>query len=238
MRDGWNKIIVHQLDARTRPCNLVEIMPRLMERSDLTHFDGDGRSRMIDVSGKSVTQRRAIARGQVRMQPATLQQVMDGGAAKGDVIAVAELAGIMAARRTGDLIPLCHPLGLDAAGVRIAPDPELPGLVVTAEVLSTGRTGIEMAAMLGRETSLPLLPAMLAAPMPEGGPRETWWRASAAIDATGRLVVTSDPRRDSSLQRPLAEANALIRRPSGALASGAGELVDITLIAAIRLRSA
>lgn len=115
--------------------------------SDLTHFDYDGRPRMVDVSGKSVTQRRAVARGQVRMQPATLQQVMDGGAAKGDVIAVAELAGIMATKRTGDLIPLCHPLGLDAARVRIAPDPELPGLVVTAEVLSTGRTGSEMEAM-------------------------------------------------------------------------------------------
>ena len=115
--------------------------------SDLTHFDDDGRPRMVDDLGKLVTQRRAVARGQVRMQSATLQQVMDGGAAKGDVIAVAELAGVMAAKRTGDLIPLCHPLGLDAVEVRIAPDPDLSGLAVTAEVRSTGRTGIEMEAM-------------------------------------------------------------------------------------------
>ena len=115
--------------------------------SDLTHFDDDGRPRMVDVSGKPVTQRVAIARGRVRMEPVTLQLAMDGGAAKGDVIGVAELAGIMAAKRTGELIPLCHPLGLDAVEVRIAPDPELPGLAVTAAVRSTGRTGIEMEAM-------------------------------------------------------------------------------------------
>ena len=115
--------------------------------SDLTHFDDDGRPHMVDVSAKPVTARRAIARGQVRMESATLQRVMDGSTAKGDVIPVAELAGIMAAKRTGDLIPLCHPLGLDAVEVRIAPDPDLPGLAVTAEVRSTGRTGIEMEAM-------------------------------------------------------------------------------------------
>ena len=115
--------------------------------SDLTHFDDDGRPHMVDVSAKPVTARRAIARGQVRTESATLQRVMDGSTAKGDVIIVAELAGIMAAKRTGDLIPLCHPLGLDAVEVRIAPDPDLPGLAVTAEVRSTGRTGIEMEAM-------------------------------------------------------------------------------------------
>ena len=115
--------------------------------SDLTHFDDDGRPRRVNVSAKPVTARIAIARGRVRMEPATLQRVMDGGAAKGDVIAVAELAGIMAAKRTGDLIPLCHPLELDAVAMRITPDPDLPGLAVTAEVRSTGRTGIEMEAM-------------------------------------------------------------------------------------------
>ena len=115
--------------------------------SDLTHFDDDGRPRMVDVSAKPVTARVAIARGRVRMESATLSQVMDGGVAKGDVIGVAELAGIMAAKRTGDLIPLCHPLGLDAVEMRIVADPDLPGLAVTAEVRSTGRTGIEMEAM-------------------------------------------------------------------------------------------
>ena len=115
--------------------------------SDLTHFDDDGRPRMVDVSAKPVTARVAVARGRVRMEAATLQRVMDGGAAKGDVIAVAELAGIMAAKRTGDLIPLCHPLPLDAVALHIVPDSDLPGLTVTAEVRSTGRTGIEMEAM-------------------------------------------------------------------------------------------
>ena len=115
--------------------------------SNLTHFDDDGRPRMVDVSAKPVTARVAIARGRVRMESATLQRVMDGAAAKGDVIGVAELAGIMATKRTGDLIPLCHPLGLDAVEMRIVADPDLPGLAVTAEVRSTGRTGIEMEAM-------------------------------------------------------------------------------------------
>ncbi len=115
--------------------------------SELTHFDDEGRPRMVDVSGKLVTQRHAVARGRVRMEAATLRLVLEGAAAKGDVIGVAELAGIMAAKRTGELIPLCHPLGLDAVEVRIAPAPELPGLMVTAEVRSTGRTGIEMEAM-------------------------------------------------------------------------------------------
>lgn len=115
--------------------------------SDLTHFDDEGGPRMVDVSAKPETARRAVARGRVRMEATTLQLVMDRGVAKGDVITVAELAGIMAAKRTGDLIPLCHPLGLDAVEMRIAPDPDLPGLAVTAEGRSTGRTGIEMEAM-------------------------------------------------------------------------------------------
>jgi cyclic pyranopterin phosphate synthase len=115
--------------------------------SELTHFDDEGRPRMVDVSGKAVTARAAVAHGRVRMEAATLSLVMDGGAAKGDVMAVAELAGIMAAKRTGDLIPLCHPIGLDAVEVRISSDPDLPGLSVAAEVRSTGRTGIEMEAM-------------------------------------------------------------------------------------------
>jgi cyclic pyranopterin phosphate synthase len=112
-----------------------------------THFDEDGRARMVDVSAKPETLRVASARGRVRMEAATLDQVTSGGAAKGDVIAVAELAGIMAAKRTGDLIPLCHPIGLDSVTVRITPDPALPGLSVTAEARTTGRTGVEMEAL-------------------------------------------------------------------------------------------
>ena len=112
-----------------------------------THFDAEGRARMVDVSAKPETVRTASAQGRVRMEAATLAQVTDGGAAKGDVIAVAELAGIMAAKQTGTLIPLCHPIGLDSVAVRIAPDLALPGLTVTAEARTTGRTGVEMEAM-------------------------------------------------------------------------------------------
>ena len=115
--------------------------------SDLTHFDADGRPRMVDVSAKEVTARQATAHGRVRMERATLDRVIAGTSAKGDVIAVAELAGIMAAKRTGDLIPLCHPLGLDAVAVRIVLDPALPGLTVTATTRTSGRTGVEMEAL-------------------------------------------------------------------------------------------
>jgi cyclic pyranopterin phosphate synthase len=110
-----------------------------------THFDADGRAHMVDVSAKPATARAATARGRVRMEPATLDAVHS--ATKGDVIAVAELAGIMAAKQTGTLIPLCHPIGLDSVSVRIEADATLPGLVVTAEARCTGRTGVEMEAM-------------------------------------------------------------------------------------------
>lgn len=112
-----------------------------------THFDADGKARMVDVSAKPETLRAATASGQVRMEAATLAAVMDGGAAKGDVIAIAELAGIMAAKQTGTLIPLCHPIGLDSVTVKIVADAGLPGLVVVAEARCTGRTGVEMEAM-------------------------------------------------------------------------------------------
>ena len=110
-----------------------------------THFDADGRARMVDVSAKPETSRAATARGRVRMEAATLAAVEH--AAKGDVITVAELAGIMAAKQTGALIPLCHPIGLDSVSVRIEQDAALPGLTVTAEARCTGRTGVEMEAM-------------------------------------------------------------------------------------------
>ena len=112
-----------------------------------THFDAEGRVRMVDVSAKPATVRAASARGRVRMAATTLAAVIQGDGAKGDVIAVAELAGIMAAKQTGTLIPLCHPIALDSVAVRIEPDPALPGLIVTADARTTGRTGVEMEAM-------------------------------------------------------------------------------------------
>ena len=117
------------------------------EPGPLTHFDGDGRPHMVDVSAKAVTGRSATARGRVRLAAATLALVAAGRTGKGDVIGIAELAGIMGAKRTGDLIPLCHPLPLDAVEVRVTVDEALPGLTVEATARTTGRTGVEMEAM-------------------------------------------------------------------------------------------
>jgi cyclic pyranopterin phosphate synthase len=113
----------------------------------LTHLGEDGRPRMVDVSAKPETERFAAARGFVRMDEATLALARSGSGAKGDVLRIAELAGTMAAKRTGDLIPLCHPLPLTAVLVKIEPDEALPGLAVTAEARTVGRTGVEMEAL-------------------------------------------------------------------------------------------
>jgi cyclic pyranopterin phosphate synthase len=115
--------------------------------SRLTHLDHGGRARMVDVSDKAVTARTAIAVGTLTCLPATLDQVRSGTAPKGAVIATAELAGIMAAKRTAELIPLCHPLPLTKAAVRIEPDEALPGFRVEAEVRTNGVTGVEMEAL-------------------------------------------------------------------------------------------
>ncbi|MHB1558156.1 MAG: cyclic pyranopterin monophosphate synthase MoaC [Isosphaeraceae bacterium] len=114
---------------------------------ELSHFDESGASRMVDVSDKETTLRTARASGVVRMQPATLRLVRDRRLSKGDVLEVARLAGIMAAKRTGELIPLCHPLGLDAAEVSFSPV-EPDGIRVESRVTTRGRTGIEMEAMV------------------------------------------------------------------------------------------
>ena len=115
--------------------------------SKLTHFDETGRAAMVDVSGKSVTSRKAVAVGQVKMAPETLALVQKGSNKKGDVFSVAELAGIMGAKKTSDLIPLCHPLPLSKVNVRIERDEKLPGLPVSAETKTSGQTGVEMEAL-------------------------------------------------------------------------------------------
>jgi cyclic pyranopterin phosphate synthase len=113
---------------------------------DLTHFDESGASRMVDVSGKEPTLRTARASGCIKMEPATLSLIRDRRLAKGDVLEVARLAGIMAAKRVGELIPLCHPLGLDS--VEIALDPVPPdALRIEVTVKMHGRTGVEMEAL-------------------------------------------------------------------------------------------
>lgn len=113
----------------------------------LTHFDAEGRAHMVDVSGKPDTARMAVAEGHVEMAPQTLDHVTSGAAKKGDVLAVAQLAGIMAAKRTADLIPLCHPLPLSKVALTLEPDPALPGIRIAATVKTTGPTGVEMEAL-------------------------------------------------------------------------------------------
>ena len=118
-----------------------------MPKPRLSHIDASGKARMVDVSEKAVTARLAIAEGAVTMKAETLAMIRAGNSKKGDVIATARLAGIMAAKRTDELIPLCHSLGLDEVSVDIEPDESLPGLRVRATARVTGRTGVEMEAL-------------------------------------------------------------------------------------------
>ena len=113
----------------------------------LTHLGKDGQANMVDVADKADTVREAVAEGAVKMRRETLDMILAGDAKKGDVIGTARLAGIMAAKRAHELIPLCHPLLLTKAGVEIEPDPALPGLRVTAMARVTGKTGVEMEAL-------------------------------------------------------------------------------------------
>ena len=113
----------------------------------LTHIDARGEARMVDVSAKDATERTAVAEGHVVMSKATLALIVSGNAKKGDVLATARVAGIMAAKRTSELIPLCHPLALSKVTLDISPDPKLPGCRVRATVKVTGPTGVEMEAL-------------------------------------------------------------------------------------------
>ncbi|MBY6152318.1 cyclic pyranopterin monophosphate synthase MoaC [Vannielia litorea] len=113
----------------------------------LTHFDAEGRAHMVDVSDKAVTSRIAVAEAHVKMSPETLEMVQQGSAKKGDVLGVARLAGIMAAKRTPDLIPLCHPLPITKVAVELEADVDLPGIRIAATVKTTGQTGVEMEAL-------------------------------------------------------------------------------------------
>lgn len=115
--------------------------------SRLTHIDDGGRARMVDISEKAVTSRHAQAEGRLVCQASTVALVLQGKAPKGAVIHTAELAGVMAAKRTGDLIPLCHPLSLSGIRVEIEADENLPGFVVRAGVRTSGQTGVEMEAL-------------------------------------------------------------------------------------------
>jgi cyclic pyranopterin phosphate synthase len=118
-----------------------------MTAGRLSHIDAAGNAVMVDVTDKPVTDRTATARGHVAMAPATLSLILSGDVTKGDVLAVARLAGIMAAKRTSDLIPLCHPLPLSSVGLELSPSPNGTGIDIAATVRTTGRTGVEMEAL-------------------------------------------------------------------------------------------
>ncbi len=119
----------------------------------LTHFDKDGQAHMVDVSDKPVTARIAVAEGAVVMAAETLAIITQGTAKKGDVLGVARLAGIMAAKKTADLIPLCHPLPITKVALDLIPDPDLPGIRITATVKTGGQTGVEMEALTAVSTA-------------------------------------------------------------------------------------
>ena len=119
-----------------------------MTKTRLTHVDRGGRARMVDVSAKRQTVRVAVARAEVRMRPATLALIRTNQVAKGDVLTVAQLAGVMAAKKTADLIPLCHPLPLDDVQVRVEPARGAAAVTIEATVRTTGRTGVEMEALV------------------------------------------------------------------------------------------
>ena len=119
----------------------------------LTHFDDKGAAHMVDVSDKAMTDRIAVAEAYVKMSQETFDIITEGRAKKGDVIGVARLAGIMGAKRTSDLIPLCHPLPITKVSLDLDPDADLPGLRITATVKTTGQTGVEMEALTAASTA-------------------------------------------------------------------------------------
>ncbi|WP_171099352.1 cyclic pyranopterin monophosphate synthase MoaC [Ruegeria sp. HKCCD7255] len=119
----------------------------------LTHFDAQGQAHMVDVSDKAVTDRVAVAAGHIRMAQATYDLITEGRAKKGDVLGVARLAGIMGAKKTPDLIPLCHPLPVTKVAVELTLDPDLPGVQIEATVKTSGQTGVEMEALTAVSTA-------------------------------------------------------------------------------------
>ncbi len=121
--------------------------------SGLTHFDAKGDAHMVDVSDKAVTSRVAVAEGWIKMAPQTFEIISQGRAKKGDVLGVARLAGIMGAKKTPDLIPLCHPLPVTKVAVELSLDPDLPGIRIEGTVKTTGQTGVEMEALTAVSTA-------------------------------------------------------------------------------------
>ena len=124
-----------------------------MAGAGLTHFDAQGQAHMVDVSDKPVTARVAVATGWIKMARETFDIIVEGRVAKGDVLGIARLAGIMGAKQTASLIPLCHPLPISKVAVELTPDPALPGVRIEATVKTTGQTGVEMEALTAVSTA-------------------------------------------------------------------------------------
>ncbi len=183
---------------------------------ELTHFDEAGASRMVDVSAKEPTLRSARASGWVRMEPATLSLIRDRGLAKGDVLEVARLAGIMAAKRTGELIPLCHPLGLDSVEIAFRPvDPD--ALRIEATVKIHGRTGVEMEALTAvsiaalavydmcKGVDRNLVIGSIQLEEKTGGRRGHFLRPTKAAESPGQAVHDSGERGSNAASRGAGE---------------------------------
>jgi cyclic pyranopterin phosphate synthase len=122
--------------------------------SELTHFNQSGEAHMVDVGDKAESHRVAVTEGRIRMLPATLAMIQQGGHKKGDVLAIARVAGIMAAKRTSDLVPLCHPLALTHVSIDLTPDPERSEVYCRARVETRGQTGVEMEALCAAQVAL------------------------------------------------------------------------------------
>jgi cyclic pyranopterin phosphate synthase len=123
-------------------------------KQKLSHFDAGGQARMVDVSAKPATKRVAVAAGEIRMRPETFAMVLAGGAKKGDVLGVARIAAIQAAKRTSELVPLCHPIALTSVAVEFEPDRKASAIACRATVECTGRTGVEMEALTAVQVAL------------------------------------------------------------------------------------
>ncbi len=122
--------------------------------STLTHFNAQGEVHMVDIGNKDISQRLAIAEGVIQMQPTTLQKILAGDHKKGDVLGIARIAGIMAAKKTADLIPLCHPLALNKVEIDLSPDKNITGIYCQVQVAVSGKTGVEMEALTAVQISL------------------------------------------------------------------------------------
>ena len=189
------------MDPRSQP-------PRA-ERRRLTHVDRSGRPRMVDVSDKAVTARRAVAEAAVAVSPETMSLVIDGGGPKGDVLGVAELAGVMGGKRTSELIPLCHPLPLTDLVVVVTPDRAAGVLRVRAEAATTAQTGVEMEAMTAASVA-----ALTIYDMVKGVER--------GVEIQGVRLISKTGGKSGAWERPI-DGTAPRRKPKpGARVAGRG----------------